>query len=152
MDQLTQDLPGVAVYLDDLLISGKDAEDHAKNLRALLQRLSDKGLRCRLEKCRFAEPWVEYLGHLLSSDGVAKGPKVNDLLKMSPPNDISSLKSFLDSAILCQVSATWSGSYFWAIVSPDEEESTLEMERRASACIWKVDESPFFRKCFGSLR
>lgn len=50
MDQLTQDLPGVAVYLDDLLVSGKDAEDHVKNLRDLLKRLDEKGLRCRLEK------------------------------------------------------------------------------------------------------
>ena len=97
MDQLTQDLPGVAVYLDDLLISGKDAEDHLKNLRQLLQRLHEKGLRCRLEKCQFAEPYVEYLGHLLSSEGVAKGPKVNDLLKLTPPTDVSSLKSFLGS-------------------------------------------------------
>ena len=66
MDQVMQDLPGVAGYLDDLLISGKDAEDHLKNLRQLLQRLHEKGLRCRLEKCPFAEPYVEYLGHLLS--------------------------------------------------------------------------------------
>ena len=97
MDQLTQDLPGVAVYLDDLLVSGKDAEDHVKNLRDLLKRLDEKGLRCRLEKCRFAEPWVEYLGHLLSAEGVAKGLKVNDVLKMPPPTDVSSLKSFLGS-------------------------------------------------------
>ena len=99
MDQLTQDLPGVAVYLDDLLFSGKDAEDHLKNLRQLLQRLHEKGLRCRLEKCQFAEPYVEYLGHLLSSEGVAKGPKVNDLLKLTPPTDVSSLKSFLGSVL-----------------------------------------------------
>ena len=54
MDQLTQELPGVAVYLYNLLVSGKDAEDHIKNLRGLLQRLNQKGLHCRLEKCHFA--------------------------------------------------------------------------------------------------
>ena len=53
MDQLTQDLPGVAVYLDDILVSGDTAEDHAANLRGLLQRLQEKGLRCRREKCFF---------------------------------------------------------------------------------------------------
>ena len=51
MDQLTRDLKGVAVYLDDILVSGSDAEDHIRNLRALLQRLDEKGLRCKLEKC-----------------------------------------------------------------------------------------------------
>ena len=42
MDQLTNDLPGVAVYLDDILVSGKDAEDHLANLRRILQRLNEK--------------------------------------------------------------------------------------------------------------
>ena len=44
MDQLTSDLKGVAVYMDDLLVSGADARQHLKNLRALLQRLQDRGL------------------------------------------------------------------------------------------------------------
>ena len=50
--------------MDDLLKGGKDAEDHLKNLRQSLQRLHEKVLRSRLEKCQFAEPYVEYLGHL----------------------------------------------------------------------------------------
>ena len=41
MNQLTSDLPGVAVYLDDILISGKTAEDYLNNLRRLLKRLND---------------------------------------------------------------------------------------------------------------
>jgi len=45
MEQLTQDLKGVAVYLDDILVSGSDAEEHVSNLRALLKRLSERGLR-----------------------------------------------------------------------------------------------------------
>ena len=39
MDDLTSDLPGVTVYLDDLLVSGVDAEDHLRNLEGLLERL-----------------------------------------------------------------------------------------------------------------
>ena len=46
MDDLTSDLPGVAVYLDDILVSGKDAKDHYHNLQRPLDRLHDKGLRC----------------------------------------------------------------------------------------------------------
>ena len=74
MDQLTMDLPDVATYLDDILVSRIVAEDHLSNLWRLLQRLQDKGLHCRLEKCHFAQPYVEYLGHLLSQQGIAKGP------------------------------------------------------------------------------
>ena len=58
MDDLTSDLPGVTVYLDDLLVSGADAEDHLRNLEGLLERLQSKGLRCRKEKCQFAKPKV----------------------------------------------------------------------------------------------
>ena len=97
MEQLTADLSGVAVYLDDILVSGKDAEDHLANLRALLKRLNEKGLRARLEKCEFAQPYVHYLGHLLSNQGVAKGSKLDAVLEMPSPNNVSELKSFLGS-------------------------------------------------------
>ena len=97
MDQLTRDLPGVAVYLDDILVSGSTPAEHLANLKSLLQRLDEKGLRCRLEKCTFAAPLVEYLGHTLSKEGIAKGPKVEAILKMPAPRDVSSLRSFLGS-------------------------------------------------------
>ena len=42
MDRLTCDLQGVAVYLDDILVSGANANEHLQNLRALLQRLQEK--------------------------------------------------------------------------------------------------------------
>lgn len=95
MDQLTQDLPGVAVYLDDILVSGDDATQHLCNLRRLLQRLQEKGLRCRLDKCSFAQPFVEYLGHYISKDGISKGPKADAITNMPAPTNVSSLRSFL---------------------------------------------------------
>ena len=79
------------------MVSGSSPEEHLQNLRALLQRLNDNGLRCKLEKCVFAEPTVEYLGHSLSREGIAKGPKVDAIVKMPPPTDVSSLRSFLGS-------------------------------------------------------
>ena len=97
MENLTSDLPGVAVFQDDMLVSGQDANDHLSNLKRLLTRLNDKGLSCRRDKCQFAQPSVEYLGHTLSAEGISKGSKVEAVLKMAPPTDISSLKSFLGS-------------------------------------------------------
>ena len=41
MSQLTSDLPGVAIYLDDILVISKDSQEHLSNLRKLLQRLKD---------------------------------------------------------------------------------------------------------------
>ncbi|KAK7091479.1 hypothetical protein V1264_009152 [Littorina saxatilis] len=97
MENLTCDLPGVAVFQDDILVSGKDANDHLSNLERLLIRLNDKGLRCRREKCEFAQASVEYLGHTISAEGISKRSKVEAVLKMPAPTDVSSLKSFLGS-------------------------------------------------------
>ena len=97
MDDLTSDLPGVTVYLDDLLVSGVDAEDHLRNLEGLLERLQSKGLRCRKEKCQFAKPKVEYLGHVLSNEGISMGGKVDAVRAMPVPNDVTGLRSFLGS-------------------------------------------------------
>ena len=97
MDKLTKDLQGVAVYMDDILVSGAMAAEHLQNLHALLRRLEEKGLRCRLEKCSFAQPSIEYLGHTLSQKGVAKGQKVDAVKAMPPPENVASLRSFLGS-------------------------------------------------------
>ena len=95
MNQLTSDLPGVAVFLYDILISEKTAEDHLNNLRRLLKRLNDRGLRCRIQKCVFAQDSVTYLGHTISPDGISKGPKADAVTKMPAPSNVSQLRSFL---------------------------------------------------------
>lgn len=51
MDQILSGLTGVQCYLDDLLITGKDEQEHLRNLNATLQRLEEYGLRVRKDKC-----------------------------------------------------------------------------------------------------
>ena len=97
MNQLTSDLPGVAVYLIDILINGKTAEDHLNNLCRLLKRLNDRGLRCRIQKCAFAQDSVTYLGHTKSRDDISKGPKADAVTKMPAPSNVSQLRLFLGS-------------------------------------------------------
>eukprot|EP00731_Ephydatia_muelleri_P003019 Em0001g3019a len=80
MDMLISDLKGVAVYMDDILVSGTTAAEHLQNLKSLLKRLEEKGLRCRLEK-----------------SGNIKGHKVDADKMMPPPENVSSLRSFLGS-------------------------------------------------------
>ena len=92
VNQLTSDLPGVAVYLDDILISGKTAEDHFNNLPRLLKRLNDRG---RIQKCVFVQDSVTYLGHTISRDGISKGPKADAATKMPAPSNVLQLCSFL---------------------------------------------------------
>ena len=53
MDSLLQDVPGVAIYLDDIVITGKSEEEHFATLETVLKKLSDAGLRLKREKCCF---------------------------------------------------------------------------------------------------
>ena len=94
MDQLTSDLEGVAVYMDDILVSGITASEHIQNLYAFLKCLEEKRLHCRQEKCLFAQPSVEYLGHILSQQELPRVQKVDAVKKMPPPGNVSSLHSF----------------------------------------------------------
>lgn len=97
MDKMTSDLQGVAMYMDDILVSGATASEHLQNLRSLLKCLEEKGLCCRLEKCSFAQSSIEYLGHTLSQQGISKGRKVDAVQLISPPENVSTLRSFLGS-------------------------------------------------------
>ncbi len=70
MDHLLSGLNGVQCYLDDLLITGKDDEDHLRNLNTTLQRLKEYGLRVKKDKCEFFQSTIEYLGHVIDSAGL----------------------------------------------------------------------------------
>ena len=98
MDQLTSNLRGVAVYLDDILVRGATAKEHLRNLLALLQCLQSVAI-CNL-KCSFAQSSVEYLGHTMSRDGISKGRKVDTVAKMPQPTNSATLRSFLGSVQL----------------------------------------------------
>lgn len=80
---------------DDILVSGRDAADHLANLERRLQRLDERGLRCRIEKGKFAMPAVEYLGHEISQLGIAKGSKVDAVLAMPASTTLNELHSYL---------------------------------------------------------
>ena len=67
IDQILSGLPGVQCYLDDILCTGADDEEHLRNLDATLQRLMEYGLRVRKEKCDFFQSSVEYLGHVIDA-------------------------------------------------------------------------------------
>uniref|UniRef100_A0A674DXY4 ribonuclease H n=1 Tax=Salmo trutta TaxID=8032 RepID=A0A674DXY4_SALTR len=96
MDQILSGLTGVQCYLDDLLITGKDEQEHLRNLTSTLQRLGEYGLRVRKDKCEFFRPSVEYLGHVIDSSGLHKAPsKVKAIVEAPSPQNVSQLRSFL---------------------------------------------------------
>ncbi|KAL0165982.1 hypothetical protein M9458_037826, partial [Cirrhinus mrigala] len=87
-------IPKVAVYVDDILITGMDTADHIENLGAVLKRLEDAGLRLKREKCLFLQD--EYLGHRVNAHGLQPvGSKLKAIVEAPSPSNVSELKAYL---------------------------------------------------------
>ena len=64
----------VVVFIDDILIYSKNKEEHAEHLRVVLQRLREHKLYVKFSKCDFWLTEVQFLGHIISKDGVSVDP------------------------------------------------------------------------------
>ena len=71
METLLQGIPGLCVFLDDIIITGKSKKEHLAHLQEVLHRLSDTGLRLKRQKCTFMAPEVVYLRYKISKAGIA---------------------------------------------------------------------------------
>eukprot|EP00057_Strongylocentrotus_purpuratus_P013236 XP_011667710.1 PREDICTED: uncharacterized protein K02A2.6-like [Strongylocentrotus purpuratus] len=89
MESLLAGIPGVAVYLDDLLITGESTEEHLKNLKRVLDVLHEAGLRLKKEKCAFLKDEVDCLGHTITAKGLhPTGDKVEAIPKAPEPTNV----------------------------------------------------------------
>ena len=70
------------VYLDDIIIFGTTIEEHNQNLSIVFQRLQDTGLMLQLAKCEYLKPELEYLGHLITKDGIKSNSSKLEAIKM----------------------------------------------------------------------
>lgn len=96
METLLQGLPGVCLYLDDILVTGQSDQEHLTNLSAVLQKLAAAGMKLKPDKCFFMLQEVEYLGHKISANGLEPTQeKVRAIVEAPAPRNVTQLKSFL---------------------------------------------------------
>jgi hypothetical protein len=86
----------VVVFIDDILIYSKNEEEHAQHLRIVLTRLRVHQLYGKFSKYAFWLKEIQFLGHVLSANGIAVDPsKVKDILEWKPPTTMHQVRSFL---------------------------------------------------------
>lgn len=84
------------VYLDDIIVFSSTLAEHLQRLRAVLQRISNCGLKLKASKCALLQKSVTFLGHVVSGEGIATDPQKVRLVDQWPePQNLGELRSFL---------------------------------------------------------
>ena len=83
-------------YLDDILIYSPDVATHLKHLEQIFGRLREVDLKLKMEKCSFLKRHIQYLGHIVSGDGIRPVPeKLNSIQNMPHPCTSTEVEQFL---------------------------------------------------------
>ena len=96
MDTILQGIDGVACYIDDIIVTGRAAEEHLQHLEEVFKCLQKHGIHVRLPKCRFLQDSVEFLGHRIDADGIhTTENKLQAIVQAPAPKTVPELRSFL---------------------------------------------------------
>ena len=98
MNDIFSDLLDVCIiiYLDDILIYSEDMSQHKKHIKEVLHRLRKNRLYAAPVKCEFHKESVEYLGFIISTDGLCMAQdKVQTILDWPEPRRVKDIQSFL---------------------------------------------------------
>jgi hypothetical protein len=86
----------VIVFIDDILIYSKNEQEHEEKLRIVLQILRDQKLYAKFSKCDFYKDKIQYLGNIVSKEGIVVDPeKIKSIMDWPIPKDVSDIRSFM---------------------------------------------------------
>jgi hypothetical protein len=96
MENLLKGIPCVIVCLDDILVTGKNRQEHLVRLEQVLQKLELAGVKIKREKCIFMADKVIYLGHWTNTRGIQPTEeKVQAIKDLPKPTNVKELQAFL---------------------------------------------------------
>ena len=80
-------------------MSGRTETEHLRNFGRVFERLTEFGLKLNRDKCEFSRYYLEYLGHVIDTQGIHKlAEKIAVIIDAPRPTDVSSLRSFIGMA------------------------------------------------------
>jgi len=103
IDIVLQGMSHTAAYIDDIIVGSPDVETHQRHLTETLSQLNTHHLKLKLEKCKFFQQEVEFLGHIISKDGIRPLPERLKAISTFPkPETVTALRSFLGLVNYCR--------------------------------------------------
>jgi hypothetical protein len=86
----------ILMLIDDILIYEKNEDEHEHHLRIVLQTLREHELYVKLSKCEFYQQRIQYLGHVISEEGIALDLyKIKSIMEWTVPKDIHDVRAFM---------------------------------------------------------
>jgi transposase InsO family protein len=96
MSELLAGHEGCEVIMDDILVYGKDAEEHDARLNKVMKTIEMSGLKLNEAKCQIKKDKLTYFGHIVGAGGVQPNPeKVKAIMELQPPNNVSELRTMI---------------------------------------------------------
>ena len=95
---LTDGIPVVSVYIDDVMIFAHTQTDHIHHLEMVLKRLAEVNLKLKPVKCRFFCKAVEYLRYHITNARLETSKHHVDAVKQFQPTDVKGVRRFLGLA------------------------------------------------------
>ena len=87
------------VYLDDIIVMGRTFEEHLSNLDSVFARIREAGMKIKPAKCFFLRERVQYLGPIVSKDGIEADPdKLRKVQCWPTPQNVREVQQFLGLA------------------------------------------------------
>ena len=74
MSKILCSLPGIICHIDDILIYGRDQNEHNVRLKAALETIKNVGLTLNHDKCMFNQYSISFLGHLINDKVISQDP------------------------------------------------------------------------------
>eukprot|EP00253_Pinus_taeda_P028842 PITA_28842 len=86
----------VLIFIDDILVYSRTVEEHQEHLRKVLQTLREHQLYAKFSKCDFFKEEIQYLGHVISKEGIVVDPeKIKAIMDWPVPKDVADIRSFM---------------------------------------------------------
>ena len=86
----------IIIYLDDIIVFNKTPEEHLHRFKAVFNKLEAAGLKLKSSKCELLKQQINYLGHVVSKEGVSTDPeKIKAVTDWSQPTTVTEVRSFL---------------------------------------------------------